>query len=111
MVRDMGKIRILAVDDDYRFSGLLKLTLEGTGRYEVLVENRPQAALASARFFLPQLILMDVDMPGKTGGEVAREFAEEPAFKSVPLVFLTSLLSPNDPQTTMGSNGKRYLSK
>jgi CheY-like chemotaxis protein len=68
----MNKNRILVVDDDPRLSTLVKKILEGTELYEVQEENRPHNVLKAAHQFRPAAILMDVDMPGKDGGEVAR---------------------------------------
>ena len=89
----MNANRILVVDDDPRITGLLRVILEKSGNYEVREENRSFAALASAREFRPHLIVMDVDMPGKTGGDVAREVAQDPVVGATPVVFLTSLVS------------------
>ena len=79
----MTKSRILVVDDEPNLSGLVRLFLEKTQRFEVRVENRSALALAAAREFRPDLILLDVDMPGKNGGDVAREIQAEPALRGV----------------------------
>jgi DNA-binding response OmpR family regulator len=108
----MNSSRILVVDDDPSLSGLVRLFLEQTMRFEVRVENRPTLALSAAREFRPQVILLDVEMPGKNGGEVAREMESEPALSGVPILFLTSLVShaeAGDCELVRG--GKRYLAK
>src|ERR1700722_3466853 len=89
----MIRSRILVVDDEPNLSGLVRLILEQTNRFEVRVENRSALAFAAAREFHPDMILLDVDMPGKNGGEVARQIKAEPEFLSVPILFLTSLVS------------------
>jgi CheY-like chemotaxis protein len=88
----MNKNRILVVDDDPNISRLVGILLTKLGGHEVRIENRPHAALAAAGEFLPHLIVLDVDMPGKDGGEVAAEFQADPRFANVPIVFLTSLV-------------------
>ena len=63
----MNKTRILAVDDEPNLSDLVRLFLEKTKRFEVRTENRPGNVLAIAREFRPEMILLDVDMPGQIG--------------------------------------------
>jgi putative two-component system response regulator len=89
----MIKPRILVVDDDLNISGLVRLFLERTRRFEVRVENRSSLARSAAREYRPDMILLDVDMPGKDGGEVAQEIRAERALRNVPIMFLTSLIS------------------
>lgn len=89
----MNKPRILIVDDDPNVSRLAANTLEKSGDYEVLTENRSYAATAVARFFRPDLVFLDVDMPGKDGGDVAAEMRADPNLANTPIVFLSSLVS------------------
>ncbi len=87
------KKRILVVDDEPKITRLIRLNLEQTGEYEVREENRASHAFASAREFLPDLILMDVLMPGVDGGELAGEFQQSPRFREVPILFLTAAVT------------------
>ena len=59
----MNTKRILAVDDEPNATRNLKLNLESTGSYEVLGENEAVNALAAARTFQPDLILLDMIFP------------------------------------------------
>ena len=86
----MKKARILYVDDEVGAARLLKLNLEATGRYEVTVQNWPEDALATARDFKPDLVLLDIIMPRMPGGNVAAEFARDPGLKDIPVVFFTA---------------------
>ncbi len=89
----MDKKRILLVDDEVGFTNLVKLNLEKSGRYEVRIENDPTNALVAAREFKPDLVLLDIVMPGKDGGEVLSEMEQEPVLNDVPVVFLTATIS------------------
>lgn len=89
----MNKPKILVVDDDPKLSRLVKAILEKTTLYEVHEENRSSAAFATARDFGPDMILLDVDMPGKDGGDVARELQTDPVLSRKPVLFFTSLIS------------------
>ncbi len=89
----MTNPRILIVDDEPNLSELVRLALAKTQRFEVVVENRSALALSVARKFRPDMVLLDVDMPGKDGGEVARELRADPTFSKIPILFFTSLIS------------------
>ena len=84
------KKRILLVDDEKSLTGLLKLNLEETGQYEVRVENWPEDALAAAREFDPDVVLLDIIMPRLPGGNVAALIAADPKLKHTPIIFLTA---------------------
>jgi two-component system, OmpR family, response regulator len=104
----MTKSKILVVDDDPKLSALLAVILNRVGGYDVIQENRSYAALATARQYRPDVILLDVDMPGKDGGAVAAEIRGDSELGGVPVVFVTSLISASEAGT---HNGSRYLSK
>jgi DNA-binding response OmpR family regulator len=88
----MAKTKVLIVDDDMAASRLLALGLERTG-YQVKVENVATHALATTQEFKPDVILLDVCMPGADGGDVAFLIHGNAALRSIPIVFLTSLVS------------------
>lgn len=89
----MDKRKILVIDDEPGFTNLLKLNLEKTGRYEVRVVNDPTQSIQAAQEFLPDLILLDIVMPGKDGGEVLAELQQEPGLRGVPVIFLTATVT------------------
>lgn len=84
--------RVLVVDDEAAFTNLVKLNLEKTGRYAVCEVNDPAAALVAAREFHPQLLLLDVIMPGRDGGQVLAEFRAS-EFVHLPVVFVTATMT------------------
>ena len=92
----MTKKRILLVDDEPRVTRLLRMHLEKTGAYEVKEVNKGSMALAAARQFKPDLILLDVVMPDMDGGEVASQIAEDPGLKNTPIVFLTATVDKSE---------------
>src|ERR1700731_2797028 len=67
------KRRILIVDNDRNTTHLVKVLLEKTGRYLVYEENDSIKAHQSGRNFRPDLILIDVGMPIRDGGEIAAQ--------------------------------------
>jgi CheY-like chemotaxis protein len=92
--------RILAVDDDPFSTELTKLALEENGPYVVREINNPQTAVAGARAFVPDLIVMDMDMPHLDGRAAALLIQCEPEFKDVPVLFVTSMISEEKPGST-----------
>ena len=86
----MNKRRILVIDDEPGFTRMLKLNLEQTNRFEVRVVNWPEEALAAARAFQPDLVLLDVFMPRLSGGDVAAQLREQGGFTTLPIIFFTA---------------------
>jgi DNA-binding response OmpR family regulator len=99
----MSNSKILVVDDDPKITALLSIILQKAG-YDVRAENKSFAAVGVAREFCPQLVILDVDMPGKDGGAVAEELASEPATTGVPVIFLSSLVTERE----TGVRGRYY---
>src|ERR1035437_6521068 len=89
----MSKTKVLIVDDDMAASRLLGMGLEKTGVFEVKVENSATHAFGRAREFRPDVILLDVCMPGADCGDVAFQIHDDPSLRSIPIIFLTSLVS------------------
>jgi putative two-component system response regulator len=100
------KKRILIVDDKVSDTRLVKLYLEQTNEYTVREENVAERALATANEFRPHLILLDVRMPGLDGGELAACFLADPKLNSVPIVFLTSLVTKSEVAQNGGRSGR-----
>lgn len=86
---DLTGSRILAVDDVPANLDVLLETLEEAG-YEVLVANDGETALGVAANARPDLILLDVMMPGIDGFETCRRFKADPSLREVPVIFLTA---------------------
>lgn len=108
----MVKKRILVVDDDTIYSGILKARLESAGAYEVRTESRATRAVTTALEFNPDLILLDVMMPELDGGEVAAQLEDDERLKDIPVVFLTSAVTREEVAAQDGLIGGRpFLAK
>ena len=105
----MSLKRLLLIDDEEPFTRLVKLNLEQTGRYVVRIENDGSKALATAREFVPDLILLDVIMPDADGGEVAALIKADAALKAVPIIFLTAAVSQKELDGPSGMIGGRMF--
>jgi CheY-like chemotaxis protein len=106
------KKRILVVDDEPKITRLVRLSLELTGQYEVREENCAGHALAAALEFLPDLILLDVLMPGVDGGQLASQLQGSPRFREVPIIFLTAAVTREEVSSHGGYvGGLPFLAK
>lgn len=84
-----GLHRIMLVEDDLPLATELKGALERQG-YDVLVIDRGAAAQEAAERYRPDLVLLDVMMPGVDGWDVLSRFRANPVTDSLPVIMLTS---------------------
>lgn len=103
------KKRILIVDDESGFTRLVKLTLEKGGQFTVREENDGTQAWLAARDFKPDVIFLDIVMPKIDGGEVAQQIRSDPSLATVPIVFLTAIVSQQESHQQFG--GFPFLAK
>jgi DNA-binding response OmpR family regulator len=85
----MSKVSILVVEDDSDIQRLLSYNLRAGG-YEVLTCEEGYEALSIAKQRLPELILLDLMIPGLDGFEVCKELKRNPETRSIPLIMLTA---------------------
>ena len=105
------KKKILIIDDEASITKLLKFALERSGRYEVSAENDGKKALSTTRSISPDIILLDVNMPEISGGEISSELQEDASLKHIPIVFLTGMLSQEESQAGLKISGRPALAK
>lgn len=86
----MKKIRVLIVDDEILFAQSLCLNLMETGEYEAFVVNDPLAAIDTARCINPDVLILDLIMPGMDGGQLRRRFLQDPELCDIPVILLTA---------------------
>src|SRR5579863_6203669 len=87
--------RILVVDDQASIAGLMSQLLTMRG-YDVVTASNAEQAEAEVHRQLPDLILSDVMMPGKSGYELCRGLKENPATRLIPFVLITGLSDSTD---------------
>ncbi len=80
---------ILLVDDQLQLLGIHRLYLENHG-YRVLTAESGESALEVVRRQLPDLILLDHSLPGRTGAEIAAELKGDAALRRIPIVMMTA---------------------
>ena len=95
------KKKILAVDDDPDVLALLSQRLEKEG-FAVVVTAEPDEVVTLVKSERPDLIICDIDMGTKPGGEVAAELDADDATRDTPLIFLSSLVEADASGTEVG---------
>ena len=105
------KRRILIVDDDRDGTHLIKVLLEKIGPYLALEENDAAKAHQSARNFRPDLILLDIMMPQRDGGEIATQIEADPGLQSTAIIFLTALVTKAEAKADLRIQGHPFLAK
>jgi len=91
----MTKARILCIEDDQDMIDYIKLIL-GKAGYEVIGADGGAAGLDAMRQEKPDLVLLDLMMPGMDGAEVLLEKRRDETIRSIPVIALTALNSPFD---------------
>jgi CheY-like chemotaxis protein len=104
------KRRILIVDDDRDSTHVIKILLEKMG-YQVLEENDAAKAYQSARNFKPDLILLDIMMPQRDGGDIAVQVEADPGLQRTPIVFQTALVTRAEAKAGLRIQGHPVLAK
>ena len=84
---------MLVIDDNPASTRLTRLTLERIVTCSILELNHSLRALDTAQSFRPDLVLLDVEMPGLDGATVWRQLRADPGLCRVPIIFLTSLVT------------------
>ncbi|MEO6786683.1 MAG: response regulator [Chthoniobacteraceae bacterium] len=104
--------KILIVDNEPELTDILRTALETMGGFRVLTENDPSRATAAAKDFAPDLIIMDIKMPGLDGADVAIQLQAEPSLSETPVVFLTGTVTvPQIVRHGRKAGGLRFLPK
>jgi adenylate cyclase len=102
--------RLLVVDDNPANLEILEARLARQG-YEVVTARDGDEALIAAREQTPDLILLDVMMPGKDGIQVCRELKGDPDLPFMPVILVTAKADPDDIVAGLDAGGDEYITK
>lgn len=106
----MTKGTILIADDEPDILEIISFNLRGDG-YEVVTANNGNDAFEKAKKFRPDLIILDVMMPGKTGIDVCSMLRAMPGFRDTLIIFLTALSDESSEVRGLESGADDYVSK
>ncbi len=108
-MRDLSEYRVLIVDDVKANIDALVTVLQGD--YKLSVALSGEAALKAVEKSQPDLIMLDVMMPGIDGFEVCSRLREKPAHREIPVMFLTGLQDVTNKARGFEVGGNDYLTK
>jgi adenylate cyclase len=103
-------MKILIADDHDLSRQMITDVIAGMGHELIVVHDGP-SALLSARVQLPDLVILDVEMPGLTGFEVCRLLRSEDATSRIPIIMLTALHEAEDKVYGLDIGADDYLTK
>jgi CheY-like chemotaxis protein len=102
--------RILVVDDEASIRLICRVNLDASG-FDVLEAEDGETALSMARSERPDLILLDVMLPGIDGWEVAEELSGTDETRDIPIVFITARSTAPDELRGHAAGGVAYIAK
>lgn len=102
--------KILIVDDSPTEIHVLSTILESNG-YQVVTAESGESGVSVAKAELPDLVLMDVVMPGLNGFQATRQLKKDPATSHIPVVIVTTKDQETDKIWGMRQGAKDYLTK
>ena len=106
----LGPTRVLVIDDEAPIRLLCRVNLEAEGMQVLEAADGP-TGLECAREALPDVILLDVMMPGLDGWQVAEELLDDESTSGIPIVFLTARAELRDRARGLDVGGIDYVTK
>jgi len=103
--------KLLVVDDDDAFLAFLEELLSRS-QYQVLTASNGKDGISTAMQEIPDLIILDVMMPDMSGGMAAHYLSENISTQSIPIIFLTSIISEDQEMMVDNQEGNyQFLAK
>ena len=107
---DDSKTRVLVIDDEAPIRLLCRVNLEAEGMQVIEAADGP-AGLDQAREHTPDVVLLDVMMPGLDGWRVAEHLLEDERTNEIPIIFLTARAEFRDRARGLDIGGVDYVTK
>jgi two-component system, OmpR family, alkaline phosphatase synthesis response regulator PhoP len=107
----MPKHRVLIVEDEHDIAGLIKHTLERNGEAEAEVVHSGDAALKAVAAHLPDLVILDLNLPVLSGQEVCRILRSRADARNLPIIMLTARTGENDRVSGLDAGADDYVTK
>jgi len=102
--------KVLVCDDEQVLRALVRATLDGTG-HEVVEARNGDEALEQARLHAPEVIVLDMMMPGRSGIDVLAELRGDTMLCRTPVVMLSARTQLSDRELAVEAGADRYLPK
>jgi len=103
--------KILIIDDEEDLTFFVKANLELSGKFEVLIANSGKEGIRMAKRYNPDLILLDIMMPGMDGFEVLKSLKKIDSTVAIPVVMLTAKDDDDSKIQAAGLYNEEYIVK
>jgi CheY-like chemotaxis protein len=107
----MAPTRILYVEDNAANLALVRKVLEHAGAYTVIGCTTGEEGFAAAQADPPALVLLDLDLPGIDGFELARRLRAEPKLAAIPLVAISASVMKQERDQAIAAGCVRFIEK
>ncbi len=107
---NLAGAKVLIVDDNPQILELLEAYLEPL-QLDVRLAADGEAALTAVERDEPDLVLLDIMMPKRSGFEVCRTLKEDPRYRDIPIIMVTALNETGDMERARECGGDDFLSK
>jgi len=108
---ETGETRVLVVDSQPDLADLIEKALTETGQYKVRTADSAFEAGAIVEVFQPQVILVDIDLPGIDGRTLSRYIAAHPELAGTQLIVMSATLTPTDREALLQEGFDNTLAK
>jgi DNA-binding response OmpR family regulator len=107
--KKMDKKKLLLIDDDRALGEMLTVKLEKAGNYDVKYSPDANRVVELAQEVKPDLIILDIDMPDTDGGDACKALEKNKDTEAIPVLFLSSLVTPEGVEATGGIIGEHEM--
>ncbi|MDD5561951.1 MAG: response regulator [Candidatus Omnitrophica bacterium] len=105
------KKKIMIIDDEESFASMLKLRIESSGDYEVMVSPEAKDIIKRVHDFRPDVILLDMLMPGIGGLDICYMLNHDPVGLTIPVIIVSGDDKPKDKANAFKFGISDYLVK
>jgi len=110
LAQKISTAKILVIDDEPQITDVVEAFLSNAG-HQVFVDNIAAEGLKKAKTIKPDIILLDIMMPGTDGYNVCNDLKNDPSTSSIPVVFLTGKDRNDDMGRSFKVGGDMYIKK
>ncbi len=110
LAQKISTAKILVIDDEPQITDVVEAFLSNAG-HQVFVDNIAAEGLKKAKTIKPDIILLDIMMPGTDGYNVCNDLKNDPSTSSIPVVFLTGKDRNDDMGRSFKVGGDMFIKK
>ncbi len=103
--------KVLVAEDDPDIQVILRMVLTRLGKCEVNITFQGDQVIPMVKSHKPDLVLLDVMLPEKSGLEICKDLKSDPDTKNIPIIFLTARALPIDIKEALTLGAAGYLAK